>query len=1089
MRVGREKLVPITMWREKINSGNPHPQTPEAHRTYSSGSDALAAVDSIVPQPETKGNTDGAVGAVAAGVKAQGKESRVSTQAGDSVDTRFKVVEADDLIASHNEAFGENENYPQELQPRKRGRAASQHQVEHIISNLNPELLGDSKLASDGAPIVGSDNIVESGNGRVLALKLAYGRGQATEKQAQKYRQYLSDNAEQFGLSTEQVSSMKKPVLVRERTSDVDRKSFAQNANVSSVATMSSSETALKDADKLDIGMLESLNTDLDVLNSKDFISTFARDVVPKNELGTFIDDRGNLSQDGMRRVKNALFVKAYGDEQTLARMSESTDDNTRNISRALLQASTAVAPVQAKIKDGLLRKDLSMAEHIIQAANTLSSLRDKGMKVSEFLQQGNIFDEGGISPEARQILQFFDKNKQKPNVITNYLKDTARRVAAEGDGNQGSLFGGKQKSLNDILRSAESEATPKQKGLWDDIKKREAARKYVIDDATKQLKATGMEQSEIDSNVALMTAVFETFAEREGIGADELYKMYDIEFRKGDKAKGEDPNKVVMEVRNQEASHGSAVDFDEFDFSFMGTGEGAQAFGYGGYFGQDRKMLDEQYRQRLLRNIPSKTGVLYKGKSAMEHSNADEISREALEKICVFTEDLGFDKDKIFRRLTVWENMHKKNLDTAKEEQNEKGAEAAERQVKIYSRAKEILMTDELTHGTTKAEGQLYDVEIPDDHELLLWDKPMGEQPDVVKKAAKEFFRERVELSKTNSAKTLGKNLSYIREKFGDAYADKISSFMKRWKELLNYEALSADSDGSISAEYIKEKRELFLSSDNISTHDRMLISDCLFDIFEIKGSADEGRLLEKQKSRMVGETLYRYMADELGSDKAASLWLLDHGVKGHKFLDGNSRSKGEGTYNFVIWDEKAIQIKKKYYQGGQEQKVWSVEENMARGMAAMDKVIAEQTDVLDAMYRDDVGDVSFFWGELGRGEKFRHGWGISHLIARRNSMGFNGEEIARKMVEVLVRGNITKRYNVGKEGQERVDITHDGHCAHLALYKNGNRQTWVITGYELTKEKSPGAPGERSGSAGATLSEPIPSRLEEGAGEIDPI
>lgn len=42
----------------------------------------------------------------------------------------------------------------------------------------------------------------------------------------------------------------------------------------------------------------------------------------------------------------------------------------------------------------------------------------------------------------------------------------------------------------------------------------------------------------------------------------------------------------------------------------------------------------------------------------------------------------------------------------------------------------------------------------------------------------------------------------------------------------------------------------------------------------------------------------------------------MLDHGVKGHKFLDGNSRSKGEGTYNFVIWDEKAIQIKKKYYQ-----------------------------------------------------------------------------------------------------------------------------------------------------------------------------
>ncbi|MDR1621517.1 MAG: hypothetical protein LBS00_03990 [Synergistaceae bacterium] len=37
--------------------------------------------------------------------------------------------------------------------------------------------------------------------------------------------------------------------------------------------------------------------------------------------------------------------------------------------------------------------------------------------------------------------------------------------------------------------------------------------------------------------------------------------------------------------------------------------------------------------------------------------------------------------------------------------------------------------------------------------------------------------------------------------------------------------------------------------------------------------------------------------------------------------------------------------------------------------------------------MYREDVGDISLFWGETGRGEKDKGGWGISHLLKRRDA------------------------------------------------------------------------------------------------------
>ncbi|MFM7678168.1 MAG: hypothetical protein ACKO83_04895, partial [Roseiflexaceae bacterium] len=47
-------------------------------------------------------------------------------------------------------------------------------QINEIAQKLTPEKLTDSKSITDGSPIVGSDNVVESGNGRTLAIRQAY---------------------------------------------------------------------------------------------------------------------------------------------------------------------------------------------------------------------------------------------------------------------------------------------------------------------------------------------------------------------------------------------------------------------------------------------------------------------------------------------------------------------------------------------------------------------------------------------------------------------------------------------------------------------------------------------------------------------------------------------------------------------------------------------------------------------------------------------------------------------------------------------------------------------------------------------------
>ena len=75
-------------------------------------------------------------------------------------------------------------------------------------------------------------------------------------KNAETYREWLIKNAESFGLSKDEVNKIGNPVLVRVRTSDVDRVRFAQESNEDDVAAMSATEQAKIDATKMSSALL-----------------------------------------------------------------------------------------------------------------------------------------------------------------------------------------------------------------------------------------------------------------------------------------------------------------------------------------------------------------------------------------------------------------------------------------------------------------------------------------------------------------------------------------------------------------------------------------------------------------------------------------------------------------------------------------------------------------------------------------------------------------------------------------------------------------------------------------------------------------
>ena len=82
-----------------------------------------------------------------------------------------------------------------------------------------------------------------------------------------------------------------KPVLVRERTTPVDRVAFAQEANTPTVLAMGPAETAMVDASRIPdeaiagitVGESESLDTALKSAANRDLVQSFAA-TLPANE-------------------------------------------------------------------------------------------------------------------------------------------------------------------------------------------------------------------------------------------------------------------------------------------------------------------------------------------------------------------------------------------------------------------------------------------------------------------------------------------------------------------------------------------------------------------------------------------------------------------------------------------------------------------------------------------------------------------------------------------------------------------------------------------------------------------------------------
>lgn len=362
--------------------------------------------------------------------EAAGKKTAYTSD-GQAVDYHYEIAPVGSLIPSNLETSLEpNPDYPQELQPRDRTREASQQQVEEIAKKLNPALLGESADVGTGAPFVGPDMVVESGNGRVLAITRAMRQGKGLT-----YTQWLKDNAGRFGLDAAKVDNSS--VLVRVRDTEVNRPEFVQKANESQVATYSDSESAAADAKKVTPAMLEMANMDSGDINSVgngSFVASFINKVVPAAERGRMMDASGKLSKSGENRVRTALFQMAYEDGYLTEQMAEASDDTSKNI----LKAMTAVAPRLALMNDAMKKGTLSdypIGQAIAEAYRIVQRQKRLGVSVDRYINQQSLVRQD--TPAHWMLLEMFNENRNAPNRMADALNAILNAAERQGNPNQ----------------------------------------------------------------------------------------------------------------------------------------------------------------------------------------------------------------------------------------------------------------------------------------------------------------------------------------------------------------------------------------------------------------------------------------------------------------------------------------------------------------------------------------------------------------------------------------------------------------------------------------------------------------------------
>jgi hypothetical protein len=332
------------------------------------------------------------------------------------VSVRYQLVELGDILTSHDIVDGiivRNRDFPASLQPRQRDSVASLNQVTTMARSLVPELLGPGPLANHGAPIVGATGqdgklIAESGNARSMALRLVYS-DPAYAGVADRYRRQLSD----WGFEAD---GMSMPVLVRRRVtelSETERAEFARLANDEQSLSVSTTEKAALDAARISPQTLQLWRGGpLEAGLNHGLVQSLVADIAGPHGLGGFVDRKGRVSRQGLDRLRAALVMKAYNDQDLVRDLMERPQSQAKSVANALVDAAPAVANLSLGIEEGRIPQGFSIGPELAEAYRLQARARLQDVSLTDLLDQPQMFaPELQDRDRLRSVLRLIHRN------------------------------------------------------------------------------------------------------------------------------------------------------------------------------------------------------------------------------------------------------------------------------------------------------------------------------------------------------------------------------------------------------------------------------------------------------------------------------------------------------------------------------------------------------------------------------------------------------------------------------------------------------------------------------------------------------
>ena len=319
------------------------------------------------------------------------------------------------------------------LQNRDRSRAASDEWVADTASRLDPAQLMPGPFANQGAPVVGPDGVIESGNGRVRVLN------RAAETNPQAYAGYV-DQIRAAGFDVPE--GMQRPVLIAQRTEDWtpdQRRAWVVDNNAAATARMSSAEQAMTDADYLTPAVFDAFQPGARLGSAQN--AGFARRFLgqlPPGERGAFYNKDGSLSVDGLLRLRRALLGRAFGADDIVRLAVESENRAVEGLLRMLEEVAPDWAAMRALAEQGYIRPEFDITDDLMTVVRAIAKARIEDRDgqsviaaVRDALGQGDMFAAGPRDPAlADALLGVFYKGERARSPDAS--ADILRRYAAE---------------------------------------------------------------------------------------------------------------------------------------------------------------------------------------------------------------------------------------------------------------------------------------------------------------------------------------------------------------------------------------------------------------------------------------------------------------------------------------------------------------------------------------------------------------------------------------------------------------------------------------------------------------------------------